>query len=152
MRLDEPIAKIIAGQWDREAYAAERVEEKRIRAEMGQIARLMQKHKYEEAIAKLDEAIAGVKSERVREGLEQGRKRAQAEAEKYAQSRKQKDEEAARTAKAHAETVAGLLDVAFLLKEDRVNDATAVLERMIDSAENEDVKRLLKEARATLNE
>lgn len=152
MRLDEPVSKIIAGEWDREAYAGERAEEKLVRGQMGEIARLMQKHKYEEALARLDELIAGVKSERVRAGLEQGRKRAQAQAEKYAHSQQQKDEQVAQMAKAQADVVAKLLEFAFLLKADQVDEASAVLDGMMESAEHEEVKRLLKEALTKLND
>jgi thiol-disulfide isomerase/thioredoxin len=152
MRLDEPLAKIIAGEWDREAFTAERVEEKRVRGQMGQIARLTQKNKFEEALAKLDELIAGVKSERVREGLEQGRKRAQAQANKYAQSQQKKNEESARAAKVQAEAVARLLEFAFLLKSGQVDDASALLDGMIESTENKEVQRLLEEARAKLKD
>ncbi len=152
LRLDEPVTKIIAGEWDREAYAAERSEEKLVRAQMGQIARLMQKNKFDEALAKLDELIAGAKSERVRAGLEQGRTRAQAQADQYARSQQQKDRQLARATKGQTETVATLLDFAFLLKAGQVKDAAAVLDSMIESAKNEDVKGLLEEARAKLND
>lgn len=152
MRMDEPVAKIIAGEWDREAYAAERAEEKLVRGQMGQIARLMQKNNYEEALAKLDELIAGVKSERIRAGLEQGRKRAEAQAEQYARTQQQKEQQSARAAKAQAETVAGLLDVAFLLKAGNVDDAVATLDRMIEACKSDQVKKLLEEARAKLTD
>jgi thiol-disulfide isomerase/thioredoxin len=150
MRMDEPIAKILAGEWDRESYAAERAEEKAVRGAMAQIARLMQKNQYEEAIAKIDELIAGVKSDRIRAGLEQGRKRAQAQAEEYAKVQQRKEAESARIAKAQTETVTTLLEVAFLLKDGKVDDATAVLDRMIEASKNDDVKLLLEEARAKL--
>ncbi len=150
MRLDDPIAKILAGEWDREAFAAERVEEKLVRGQMSQVARLMQKNKFDEALAKIDELIASVKSERVRTGLEQGRKRAQAQAEKFAQSQQKQNEESARAAKAQADAAAKLLEFAFLLKSGQVDNASALLDGMIEATENEEVLRLLKEARAKL--
>jgi thiol-disulfide isomerase/thioredoxin len=150
MRLDEPIEKIIAGTWDREAYAAERAEEKLVRGQMAKISKLMQKNKFDEAIAQLDELIARVKSERVRAGLEQGRKRAQTMAEQHAMAQQKKDAELARAAKAQTDSVSGLLEFAFLLKAGQVDDATALLDRMSKSTDNEDVKRMLDEARARL--
>jgi thiol-disulfide isomerase/thioredoxin len=152
MRMDEPIEKIIAGTWDREAYAAERAEEKLVRGQMAKISRLMQNNKFDEALAQLDELIASVKGERVRAGLEQGRKRVQDQAEKYALAQQKKDADAARAAKAHAEAVTGLLDFAFLLKAGRVDDATSALDGMIKATEDEEVKRLLEEARARLTD
>lgn len=150
MRMDEPIEKILAGTWDREAYAAERVEEKLVRAQMGKISKLMQKNKFDEALAQLDALIASVKSERVRAGLEQGRARAQTLAEQHAAAQQKKDAEVARATKAQAEAVAGLLDFAFLLKAGQVDEASALLDRMIKATDNEDVKRMLDEARARL--
>ncbi len=150
MRLDEPIAKVLSGEWDREAHAAEREEEKMVRGQMAMISRLMQQKKFGEAIAGLDTLIADVKNDRIKAGLEQGRQRAQAQAAAYDEAQQREGERTARAAKAHAETVAGLVDVAFLLKEGNSDEATALLDRLIASSKSREITRLLEGARKRL--
>lgn len=149
-RMDEPLAKILAGEWDRDSYAIERIEEKKVRAQTAQIKRLMQKNKYDEALARFDALMAEVKTERLREGLAQGRKRVETEAAAFAERSQKEAEHVARMAKAHAETVAGLLAFARHLEAREVGEAVATLDRLIASTENKEAKRLLKEAREAL--
>jgi tetratricopeptide (TPR) repeat protein len=71
--LDQPLAKVVAGDWDFEAAARERREQKaaeeRLNAFLEEIQRLIQAHKYQEAIAGLDKAISATPELEHRLGL-----------------------------------------------------------------------------------
>jgi thiol-disulfide isomerase/thioredoxin len=73
IELDRPLAKVVAGKWDFEAAANERREkraaEARVNASFEKAQRLVQEHKYREAIAGLDKAISATPEQEHRLGL-----------------------------------------------------------------------------------
>ena len=71
MRIDEPVAKVIAGEWDRAAYAAELEEETTVRGRIQVLSRLVQQQKFAEALAVIEEILADVKTPRIRERVEE---------------------------------------------------------------------------------
>jgi thiol-disulfide isomerase/thioredoxin len=150
MMIDTPIAQVIGGKWDRQAFALEREEEMMVRKRTAEISRLMQQNKFEEALARFDALIAEVKVDRIRAGLEQGRQRAEAKATDYANMQRRETEWVAKAEKAHTETVSGLLDIALLLKAGKTEEAVGILERLIESSKNPEVTERLEAARRKL--
>jgi thiol-disulfide isomerase/thioredoxin len=150
MRMDEPIAKVIAGEWDRVAFAAERDEEMMVRKRSAEISRLIQQNNFTEALAGFDSLISEVKVDRIRAGLVQGRQRVQMQAAAYADAKQREQERAARADKAQAETVSSLLEIAFLLKAGHTDEATAIIDRLIESSKSPQVTLLLEDARRKL--
>jgi thiol-disulfide isomerase/thioredoxin len=93
MRMHEPAAQVIADEWDREAFAAEREEEKMVRARMQPVSVFARQNKFPEALAGLDAILAEVKSERIRQGLAQSRLRLKTQADAYAVQKRRAAEE-----------------------------------------------------------
>jgi thiol-disulfide isomerase/thioredoxin len=81
MRIDEPVAKILAGGWDRDAYKRQRDEEQEVRAKMRVVFGHAQKQEYTEALALLDTLLAAASAPEVRQGLEAARQRVKAQAD-----------------------------------------------------------------------
>jgi hypothetical protein len=109
-------------------------EERVVRGRTQQLGRLMQQNKFAEALAGIDELIADVKSDRIREGLKRSRQQIATRAETHTAEERRQEELAARAGRLQAETVAGLLDVAFLLEKGRRAEAATVLERLIEDS------------------
>jgi len=143
MRMDEPVAKVIAGQWDRDAFAAEFQEERQVRSRTQQLGRLVQQNKFTEAIAGLDAIMADVKSEAVRTRLGQTRRSLQMQAEAH---QRREEEEAKAASKQDVETMRQLLDTAFLLDAGKRDEAIAELEKLAEEAKAPRVKTLLQQA------
>ncbi len=143
MRMDEPVAKVIAGQWDRDAFAAELEEERLVRSRIRQLGRLIQQKKFTEAIAGLDAIVADVKSDTVRERVAQTRRSVQMQAEAH---RRREDEEAKAASRQEFETMRRLLDTAFLLDADKRDEAITELEKLAEEAKAPRVKALLQQA------
>ena len=150
MRIDEPVAKVIAGEWDRAAYAAELEEETTVRGRIQVLSRLVQQQKFAEALAVIEEILADVKTPRIRERVEELRQRVSTQADAYAAKLEQEETVAMRAAKAQTATVAGLLDVAFLLEKGDHVAAIAVLGQLIEDSKTPAVTALLEEALARL--
>lgn len=81
MRIDEPVARILANSWDREAYKREREEEQRVRSHLRLVAQHAQKKDYAKALALLDTLLAGTSSAELRRSLEAAKQRINAEAD-----------------------------------------------------------------------
>lgn len=144
MQMDEPLAKVIAGEWDRKAYAAERADEVLVRTKSRQIPRLVRRKKFDDALAVFDELIAEVTSDSVRAELEERRLQLQAQARAHAEVQQGSGEQG------HVEAVSALLDMAFLLEAGQSAEAAAILDRLIESSTNPEAKNLLEAARAKL--
>ena len=81
MRIDEPLAKVVAGTWDRESYKRQLAEEQEF-LEKARIASLRARDKqYKEALAMLDALLPTAPSPEMRQSLEMMRRRIQAEAD-----------------------------------------------------------------------
>lgn len=65
MEMDEPLAQVVDGKWDREAFIAKFNVERDIRQAFGKIQRSLQTGKADEALKQLDEAIAKLKEAKV---------------------------------------------------------------------------------------
>lgn len=70
MEMDEPLEKVVAGSWDREAYAAEMKEKESLNAKIQQLIPLLREGKMDEALTMLDDMIASAKSDEVKSNLE----------------------------------------------------------------------------------
>jgi len=143
MRMDEPVAQVIAGDWDRDAHAVERQEEILVRSRMQLVGRLVQQNKFSEALASLDAIVAEVKTERVQQGLAQSRLRLKMQAEAY---QRREDEEAKAASRRELETMRRLLDTAFLLEAGKREEAIAELKKLAEEAKDSRVKTLLQQA------
>jgi thiol-disulfide isomerase/thioredoxin len=80
MRIDEPIAQILDGTWDREAYELQRKEEQEAYARLRVVYQHMQKKEFAEALAAIDTILEGEWSSETRRNLESTKKRVEAEA------------------------------------------------------------------------
>ncbi len=74
MEIDEPLAEVIAGTWDREAYQEQMKQEQKLLAAMQKINQLARSGKYEDAIKVVDKTLEEMKgdnpkTEMVREQL-----------------------------------------------------------------------------------
>ena len=81
MRIDEPVAQILAGTWDRKAYERQRQEELEVRTKLRAVYQHAQKKQFTEALAAIDLLLDGDWSADVRRNLENMKKRIQAEAQ-----------------------------------------------------------------------
>ena len=114
------------------------------------LSRLVQQQKFAEALAVIEEILADVKTPRIRERVEELRQRVSTQADAYAAKLEQEENVAMRAAKAQTATVAGLLDVAFLLEKGDHVAAIAVLGQLIEDSKTPAVTALLEEALARL--
>jgi len=81
MRIDEPLAQVIAGTWNRESYKRQMADEQELREKVRVISQRVRDKKYAEALGMLDTLIPTAPSPEMRQGLETMRRRIQAEAE-----------------------------------------------------------------------
>lgn len=75
MAMDKPLERIVAGTWDRTAYAAERREMEQVQAKLARLGRLLRGKDPAQALELVDRLIAETTSEGVKERLEQLRGR-----------------------------------------------------------------------------
>jgi len=80
MRIDEPLARIAAGEWDRQAYLKQREEEAELRHSMQVVSQKSRQKKYVEALELLDAMIAKASTDEIRQALQNSRRRLVAEA------------------------------------------------------------------------
>jgi thiol-disulfide isomerase/thioredoxin len=143
MRIDEPVAQILAGDWDREAYARRQAAEMELRRTMMGIAMKARENKFAEAKTMLEEAIAATEDPEMRENLE--RFRGQLERQSKAAA-----EQAARRGMDFPQqraTVAGLIEMAFALEAGDKKEAAAILDRLLDEVKHPRIRGLLERAR-----
>lgn len=146
MRMDDPVAQVIAGQWDRNAFAVELQEEKMAAERARRIWTLARQNKFPQALADLDALLAELKSDRVRQGMARARSQLQAQAATYAAVEQRKAEQAQRTDRDQARIVSRLLDLAFLLDDGKRDDAADVLASLLEETKSPRLKNLLEEA------
>ena len=70
MRIDEPVAQILDGTWDREAYELQRKEEQEALARLRVVHQHVQKKEFTEALAEIDGILKGEWSSSARSSLE----------------------------------------------------------------------------------
>ena len=75
MQMDKPLERIVAGTWDRAAYAAEKEEMATVQAKLAGLSRLLRGKDPQAAVALVDELIAGAGSEGVKDRLRELRGR-----------------------------------------------------------------------------
>jgi thiol-disulfide isomerase/thioredoxin len=78
MQIDKPLEKIVAGTWDRSAYAAEKREMATVQAKLAGLGRLLRGKDPQRAVALVDEVIADAGSDGVKERLRELRGRVEA--------------------------------------------------------------------------
>jgi thiol-disulfide isomerase/thioredoxin len=81
MRIDEPVARILADGWDRESYAKHMEEEREVREQLRLVYEKMAQHQHADALALIDKCVASCSSSEARRALEMARRRVQAAAE-----------------------------------------------------------------------
>lgn len=81
MRIDEPVAQILAGTWDRAAYERQMEEEREASEKLRVVYQHKQKKQFAEALAELDRMLDGEWSPEIRRNLESTKRRLQAEAQ-----------------------------------------------------------------------
>ncbi|MEM8734219.1 MAG: TlpA disulfide reductase family protein [Planctomycetota bacterium] len=59
MEMDEPLAQVVSGDWDREAFKAEMIEKQKAEKAMQEIFALLQEDKLDEALKLIDENLEG---------------------------------------------------------------------------------------------
>jgi thiol-disulfide isomerase/thioredoxin len=143
MRIDEPVAKVLADEWDRDAYARRLAVEQELRRTMMGIAMKARQNKFDEAQAMLEEAIAATQDPEMRENLERFRGQLELQAKTAA-------EQAARRGMDFSQqraTVAGLIEMAFELEAGRKEEAAAILDRLLDEVQHPRLRELLERAK-----
>ncbi len=146
MRIDRPIAQILAGEWDREAYAREMAEEQMVQRKFQAIARKIQSNDYSEALAMVDELLGEVKSEDIKRGLASAREQIARDAEEYAAQAATRGMDLDQ----QEEAVSGLLEMAFLLESGRREEAADLIDGLLDRIQNTTIRELLEDARQRL--
>jgi len=91
MKIDDPVAQVIAGDWDREAFAKQMEEEQETRKQLSLVFAKVRNNQREEAISMLDRLIAQAASPGARESFESTKRRVQAEIEKLANAGRGQD-------------------------------------------------------------
>lgn len=81
MRIDEPVAQILDGTWDREAYKLQRKEEQEAFAGLRVVHQHVRKKEFTEALAEIDGMLKGEWSSETRRSLENTKNRVEAKAE-----------------------------------------------------------------------
>lgn len=80
MQIDEPLARILANDWDRDAFAHQMTEEQELRAAMRIAFDHARQKRYPEALAAIDKLRAGVSSPDMRQRIEIARQQIEAQA------------------------------------------------------------------------
>lgn len=80
MRIDEPVAQILDGSWDRKAYERQIKEEQEAFAKLRVVYQHTQNKQFPAALAAIDEVLEGEWSPETRRTIESTRKRVEAEA------------------------------------------------------------------------
>ena len=70
MELDEPLAKIVDGTWDRAAYALAKRAQEELEARFGEVTRLYREGKLGAAVDLIDQMLPGVKDAEIKSRLE----------------------------------------------------------------------------------
>lgn len=84
MQSDAPVAEIVAGTWDREAFARERKAEQELLAQMRVVSQFVQRKQFTEALAEIDKLLPAATSPRALQRLEMARRRIKLEADAHA--------------------------------------------------------------------
>jgi thiol-disulfide isomerase/thioredoxin len=146
MRMDDPVAKVITGQWDRAAHLAELEEERMVRARIQHLGRLIHEKKFAEALAALDAATIYAKGDQLRERLKQERRSIEMRAALHHR------QDAEKAIQHEIKTLTGLLDAAFLLDAGKRDEAAAKLERLAEEAKTPQIQTLLRQAARQLEQ
>ena len=80
MQIDEPVAQILNGTWDREAYELQRKEEQEALARLRVVHQHVQKKEFTEALAEIDGILKGEWSSSARSSLENTKNRVEMQA------------------------------------------------------------------------
>ena len=80
MRIDEPVAQILDGTWDREAYELQRKEEQEALARLRVVHQHVRKKEFTEALAEIDGMLKGEWSSSARSSLENTKNRVEMQA------------------------------------------------------------------------
>lgn len=80
MNIDDPVARILAGTWDREVYERQRQEQMEVRNKLRVVFQHTQKKQFAQAMAAVDALLEGEWSPGIRGNIEATRRRVQAEA------------------------------------------------------------------------
>ena len=143
MRIDEPVAKVLAGEWDRDAYARRLAVEQELRRTMMAVAMKARQNKFDEARAMLEEAIAATEDPEMRENLERFRGQLERQAEMAAKRAARQGIDFSQ----QRATVAGLIEMAFELESGHKEEAAAILDRLLDDVKDSRIRKLLERAK-----
>ncbi len=81
MRIDDAVASVVAGEWDRQAFARQLAAQEEIRKQMQDVSSKVRQKKYDEAMQLLDSLVAKAPSPEMRQALESSRRRIAAESQ-----------------------------------------------------------------------
>lgn len=74
MRMDAPVAGVLSGEWDRDAYARQMREEKEVQARLQAVQQFVQRKQFSEAVKAVDELFADYQSPQIRDRLAAARR------------------------------------------------------------------------------
>lgn len=142
MQIDAPMAGVLSGEWDRDAYAKQMQEEKEVEARLRAIQQLVQRKQFSEAVKAVDKIFADYQSAKIRDRLAVVRRRIEQQAIDHAKNEASHQQ---------LQTVMGLVEMAFLMRDGDADSALAILDRLLKQSQDSRVKAVLARAREKLS-
>ena len=146
MRIDEPVARVLAGDWDRAAYARRMKLEQEFRRTMMAITMKARQNQFGEARELLGEALAATEDPEFRTILERARGQIERQAEMHAEKLASQGMDLGQQER----TVAALIEMAFALGSGGNAEAQRILDGQIDEVRTPSIRVLLEQARKRL--
>lgn len=143
VRMDHPVEKVVAGQWDRAAHLRELEEERMVRARGRHVGKLMREKRFAEALVEFDAASVHAKSGPLREWLQQARRGIEERAALHEARSAEQEERAVRE---------GIRQVMRLLDDGKRYEAVKKMTELAEEADTPEAKEMLKEARRRVNQ
>lgn len=147
MRLDEPLRQIVAGEWDRAAYARQLAEEQKVKSHLPTISRHVREHDYDQALAIVDGLFSEIELPEVRQNLERMRAQIKTMAETHAKEQATKGLDAM----GQRQAFAGLIEMAFCLQSGDTAGARDILDGLMTEIKNPELRSMLDAARQRLD-
>jgi len=147
MRLDEPLRQIVAGTWDREAYARQMAEEQKVRRHSAELSRLVREHDYDGALSIVTTLLDEIELPEVRQNLERMRTQIKTMAQAHAREHATQGLDLAGQRKAFT----SLIEMGFCLQAGDTAAARAILDRLATEIKQPDLLAQLDAARQRLD-
>lgn len=142
MQMDAPVAGVLSGEWDRDAYAKQMREEKEVEIRLQAVQRLIQQKRFSEAVKAVDRILADNLPPQMQDRLAAARRKLEQQALDHAKKE---------ASQLHVQTVTGLVDMAFLMRDGDADAALAALDRLMKQSSDPRVRAVLARAREKMS-